>query len=926
MCRLYCLFSLFILLISGSLAAQDCFYQVVLEDELGDGWNGAELTVRTNQVFRYTISEEAGDRAVFFFPVSDGQPINVDLTPGAFPEELSFSIFDNADSLIFQSGPPAVTGTSIFVYSAVCNACVPPAANSIDIFRVRATTADIRFNRSSLGTNPLYLLEYGLGEYDPATDEGGVALVLQDTFRRITNLQSDTMYTFWLSTICQTENDTTIRRGPFPIMTQKAADVGITQLPFPATGCNLGLEEVTIGITNFGGEAQAFFDVNFSINGGDPIAAKPNDGIFTGVVGVDSTEFFTFDAQAFLSAPGTYTITAWTSLEEDEDRMNDTMEFTVVHVPQLTTFPYFEDFEASDGFWYAERAGRGISSWRWGEPFAPFIDRAPNGERAWVTNPGGDYNDRELSYLVSPCFDLRAMEDDPLFSATLRVRTETDFDAVWLEMTTDDGATWEKVISSPASTTWYNDLANQVWEGDGGFGDRPALVSNLLAGAAGNIVQLRFVLETSRSTTMEGVLVDRVGISERAPQDLALVSVSRGTDCAAVPPYRYVVTVANLGTEPVDSFTINFNVDGTDAAETVDQRLMPGQTLNLVLETGAPPNYDVAPLPFWTALAGDTNLANDTIRLIMPTVVMAPFFASFDNGELPDGWALGADGFALLPDPQTTSPSLVTTNNSRIVTARYDSIMMGDSLKFTVSLPEMTDFTASLRIIVQDCDTQFDLVMVDSLVSQTYAFALENDMGPIEGGTFIFEVTLTGEDTVVAFDNINITRCPENLDLIAEFVGVSAAGATDAIASVTPLGGIPPYTFIWSTGDAEQQVDGLAEGELSVIVTDVAGCRDTVFFTVDQTTSAEDPNGLLAGLKAQPNPTTSTVDLRLDLPEVRSLQASVFDLTGRQLFFRDLGRQRLLNERIDFSSFPAGIYLLRLQADDAARTLRVIRR
>ncbi|MEL7161593.1 MAG: hypothetical protein AAFN92_12615 [Bacteroidota bacterium] len=347
----YQLFSLLFLLLGGTLTAQDCLYQVVLEDELGDGWNGAELTVRTNQIFRYTLSEEDGDRAVFFFPITDGQPINVDLTPGAFPEEISFSLFDNADSLLFRSGPPAVTGNNLFAYSAVCKTCVPPATNGIDIFRVRSSTVDIRFNRSSLSTNPQYLIEYGPGEYDPATDGNGLTITTQDTFRRITELIPDSAYTFWLSTICQTEDDTTSRRGPFPIRTQKAADVGITELPSPATGCNLGSEEVTIGITNFGGEAQAFFDVNFSINGGEPIAQKPNDGIFTGVVGVDSTEYFTFDAGAFLGAPGTYTITAWATLEEDEDRSNDTMEFTVVHVPQIANFPYQKPSLSSKFSW-----------------------------------------------------------------------------------------------------------------------------------------------------------------------------------------------------------------------------------------------------------------------------------------------------------------------------------------------------------------------------------------------------------------------------------------------------------------------------------------------------------------------------------------------------------------------------------------------
>ena len=41
---------------------------------------------------------------------------------------------------------------------------------------------------------------------------------------------------------------------------------------------------------------------------------------------------------------------------------------------------------------------------------------------------------------------------------------------------------------------------------------------------------------------------------------------------------------------------------------------------------------------------------------------------------------------------------------------------------------------------------------------------------------------------------------------------------------------------------------------------------------------------------------------------------------------QDFGRQAQLQERLDFSDLPAGIYLLRLRADDAARTIRVVKR
>jgi len=921
---------LFALLLPLGLRAQDCQYQLLLQDELGDGWNGGELTVRVADVSTtYTLTEAQGDRAVIFFSVSNGDAVELDFNAGAFPDETSFSVFNNADSLIYQTGPPPATGINIFSFTADCKTCVPPAANGIEIFRVRSTTADIKFNTSSPGTNPRYLIEYGQGDYDPETDGPEEVLSLADTSTRVSNLTPDTLYTFWFSTICQTEDDTTSRRGPYQIMTQKRADVGITELMSPATGCNLSAEAMTIGITNYGGEAQAFFNVDFTINGQASGVSRPADGIFTGVVGVDSTEFFTFDAMAFLDRPGTYTFAVWTELEEDEDTSNDTMTFTVTHVPQITEFPYFENFEEDGGFWYSERGGRGISSWRWGEPFATFIDRAPNGQNAWVTNLGGDYNDREKSFLVSPCFDLSELEEDPLFSAIIRVQTETDFDAAHLEMTTDDGESWQRVRSSPAATGWYNDLANQVWEGDGGVGDRAFQVSNLLEGAAGDTIQLRFVFESSRSTTLEGILVDAVSISERAEQDLAAISATSDALCFGFPPSDYSVTVANLGTQEVNNFTINYLLNDMEGSENIDLSLLPGQQTTVTLNIVVAPVFAPPSIPFWLSLDGDENVSNDTAFLLTPFALEVPFHEDFTNGRLPDRWDLSEGSFSVQPDPATNSIALVSNNDDdRFSTAYYGPFQMGDSLRFRVSLsdlnrPDTASFKASLSVELFECDVAEVLEDIDSLINGEYSIPLEEG----RSGIFTFRITTDTSESVISFDNINVLRCPANLGLIADVVGVSTPGGRDAIASVTPTMGLPPFTFSWSTGDNTMSVDGLAEGPVVVTVTDVQGCTDEVEFTVDLSTSLEDPLEVLAGLSVFPNPTKGDLELRLDLPKNTDLQATIYDLTGRELLRQDFGRQRQLRERLDFSQYPAGIYLLRLQAGEAAaRTVRVIRR
>jgi len=83
---------------------------------------------------------------------------------------------------------------------------------------------------------------------------------------------------------------------------------------------------------------------------------------------------------------------------------------------------------------------------------------------------------------------------------------------------------------------------------------------------------------------------------------------------------------------------------------------------------------------------------------------------------------------------------------------------------------------------------------------------------------------------------------------------------------------------------------------------------------------------VLDGLSVFPNPTAGALEIRLDLERTTELGAEVYDLTGRMLKSQDFGRQARLQEQLDFSDLPAGIYLLRLRADDAARTIRVVKR
>lgn len=75
----------------------------------------------------------------------------------------------------------------------------------------------------------------------------------------------------------------------------------------------------------------------------------------------------------------------------------------------------------------------------------------------------------------------------------------------------------------------------------------------------------------------------------------------------------------------------------------------------------------------------------------------------------------------------------------------------------------------------------------------------------------------------------------ETPDLVLEIDGteVVCGAENEGNASVSASGGTPPYTYIWSTGETEESVDGLGEGTFEVTVTDALGCTATAEIEID---------------------------------------------------------------------------------------------
>ncbi|MAT55104.1 MAG: hypothetical protein CMN32_11535 [Saprospirales bacterium] len=334
-----------------------CVYTLQLFDSFGDGWNGSFLTVeQSGNSTDYGMT--TGSEITYEVSVIGNLPLNISYTAGAFQNEVSYKILDPSGNVVFEDGPFPATG---LVYSTIaCPTCPGP----VDVWMsdVNATNANLAWqNLAGFQDAGPYVIEFGPLGFTLGT---GVTDTVPGSFSSLNlfGLQEHTYYDVYIWRLCDTLSSKAF--GPVSFQTLWLNDIGVTSVlaPDPELKCYLEPNDtVTIGITNFGQNPQTLFEFNYMVNGNLAGVSMPQDGLYTGVVGNDSTNVISFETTYDFSSPGTYVITAWTALEGDSDPSNDTTTYILqTALPK----PLAEDFEDNavpatwvhDGVIYAPNA------------------------------------------------------------------------------------------------------------------------------------------------------------------------------------------------------------------------------------------------------------------------------------------------------------------------------------------------------------------------------------------------------------------------------------------------------------------------------------------------------------------------------------------------------------------------------------------
>lgn len=110
--------------------------------------------------------------------------------------------------------------------------------------------------------------------------------------------------------------------------------------------------------------------------------------------------------------------------------------------------------------------------------------------------------------------------------------------------------------------------------------------------------------------------------------------------------------------------------------------------------------------------------------------------------------------------------------------------------------------------------------------------ATSSSINNIPIGTYT--VIVNDNNSCLATNTITITQ-PTDIITTSTITNVSCNGGNNGTISLTPSGGISPYTYFWSAGGATtSSVSNLTAGNYSVAVTDANGCIKNYTYTVTQ--------------------------------------------------------------------------------------------
>jgi len=190
--------------------------------------------------------------------------------------------------------------------------------------------------------------------------------------------------------------------------------------------------------------------------------------------------------------------------------------------------------------------------------------------------------------------------------------------------------------------------------------------------------------------------------------------------------------------------------------------------------------------------------------------------------------------------------------------------------------------------------------------------ATTEDLVNLEAG--IYQLALTDGNGCVYFSSYEVLQSEEiqaNLEIEDPLMG-----ATSIDLNLTVEGGTAPYTFIWNTGDASEDLFSVSEGFYEVTVIDINGCAAMENITVYPVDFAQSNELSFAEVKVYPNPTSKPATVTWTNYEFNTL--TILNARGQKIEQMSVSEQNTYQT----ATLKPGVYFINLSNQNQYTTTK----
>ncbi len=191
----------------------------------------------------------------------------------------------------------------------------------------------------------------------------------------------------------------------------------------------------------------------------------------------------------------------------------------------------------------------------------------------------------------------------------------------------------------------------------------------------------------------------------------------------------------------------------------------------------------------------------------------------------------------------------------------------------------------------------------------------------IEGAYSVTASTVCGSN-ISSVEVVNIPDAVAGFDITTSFL--------TGIFTSTSAGTIDSYSWDFGDGGSSTMEDPIhvyaAPGNYVVTLTVTGPCgTDVIVDTMVASTVGIDETLLSEGLTVSPNPNTGDFTIDLDIQSANNVNAAILSTEGRVIWNEDLGSVNgSMSKEVSLTNVPAGIYFVRITADDQTAVRRLM--